>query len=378
MSFAKVIATLLLICTISISGSCQDYVVLNSGDTLFGKVKGRKSKVYSKVVLRLPSGKTKRFRPNEIESFRVDNGGSEERFLSRLISDPVWSEPEHAFLKIEIDGKLKLLYYHFYSVVSGPANHAAGAPIGGSRKDSIPFLLLTDSLHYPWDKEFQDSTSRYLKANENLSSSIRKGELTPEDLLLIVKLFNGQFDSRATHDGFERGYVELETGAKLMGQLKRLSARQSSKGVVFIDQSGNPLQVLPNIIKGYKRGKSIYLKKGIPCGENDMKFCKAFLKVLAKGKISLYKHYGPFIDKNDDEAYGSIDGTGFSRGESIYIERDGILSEVKKSKFRKEMSVFFSDHPKLSEQIEDRIAKFEHLPEMVNEYNRYLSSLDED
>lgn len=369
----------------------EEFVVLISGDTIQGDVDSLSSiNSCKKVVIRLPDSTKRRIRPRgALEYFRLDRQGSV-HYVVIEVDRPIALSDQRKFVKVLESGTAELLEFQYRKTAyMGQSDGPDGQPIYfnylevgadttnfGLVYDQVDYyLILKDDTTRIEREGFPLKMSQTLTDNKLLSEAIRRGEFSFNDLQLIVKMYNGTVPLKAGIEGFDIGYLQLEGGAKIYGNLKNLSSLESCKKVVFIDESGVPKLVKREIIELYKRGKEVYIKQPILSYGFGTVDSSAFMKRMCNGFYDLLKYTTSSFDKPVEIGSRGQGQTNQNKSRTkFFLSRNDTLIEVRKRKFRKDAIQYFSDHPLLPYQILNRIARFEHLVEIVEEYNRFKAS----
>ncbi len=149
---------------------------------------------------------------------------------------------------------------------------------------------------------------------------------------------------------------------KVVGNLTPSTA---SLKIGFIDNktgtksSYKPYQIRswhPAALDYYFESKE-YRPKGLPKGEQGYGvFMKCFTPY--QGQVRCYEYY------NTDGMEGYY---------QTFLEKKGVMTEVRYEKFFSQLSDYFSDYKELSEKIKSKKYKKNKLTEIVDEYNRWFN-----
>lgn len=368
MSFAKVIATLLLICTISISGSCQDYAILNSGDTLFGSIRILDDIAScNRLVIDLPNGDVKRYGSKKIrEYYRTFEGGSEV-YKQREVLGPNLILPQLKLLKVIVEGKATVLE-HTYRVNSGTGG------FGGYTKIDY-FLDVNGQLELAGGRIFDRTFSNLLSSNQTLSTLIRKEKLDRYEIEAIAMIYNAGSNELDSLPAFDKGHVILENGNRIEGFVKRIGQHMSCMTLIFVDKMGMPYDLSKSEVQSYKRLDHEFIKVDFPWSKRKFSDSTAFMRLLESGEVNLLRHVipGNYTEKSMTDYRSDLVGGTFDQA-NYYLQRGDSLTYVDMNNFRKDLQRFFADHPTISERIRKRKLKFRDLKAVVKEYNNFNAS----
>jgi hypothetical protein len=134
-------------------------------------------------------------RPEQAEEIRFKYKHEEIRMLSRISSkrlNDLFSKNQYYFLKLEIDGKMKLFRY-FYSETSPGAYDASTDGItGGHSYSASKYILqrLGEEIYIPKNLSFRKEMMKYFQDCPVLSLRIENREFRKRDLDAIVRYYN--------------------------------------------------------------------------------------------------------------------------------------------------------------------------------------------
>ncbi|MFB6317084.1 hypothetical protein [Saccharicrinis sp. FJH54] len=152
-------------------------------------------KLQKKVKYFDVDGTKKILRPENAEEFRFMYKGKEIRFLSRrnnLYLGGAFSIRPRLFLKLEVDGKLKLFKYYGSQNSSGSFGASSGGMYGGVSMNTVDNILqkgdgdLMQPNFYRYKKELKE----FLNDCPELCEKIDNKELKKRDLEEIVRFYN--------------------------------------------------------------------------------------------------------------------------------------------------------------------------------------------
>ncbi|MCD4735783.1 MAG: hypothetical protein K8R53_07040, partial [Bacteroidales bacterium] len=163
------------------------------------------------------------------------------------------------------------------------------------------------------------------------------------------------------------GYIILEKGDTIHGELVVQSDVSSCNYVALKNQDGEILDFKKKEVKAYKRGSEEFVKKEyqIP---GRLGITKGYLKVLEKGEVILYEL------KYSNNAMGP-NGTFYhnvSTGTAYFLEKENTFFRVKKSGFKRNMALYFADNAELSRKIKEKELKYRNIQQIVQIYNKEL------
>ena len=149
-------------------------------------------RLQQKVIYYDSNGVKRVLKPDDAKEIRFRFGHDEIRMLSRentLGIGNIFSSNSNIFLRIEIDGKLKLFYC--YLTHSGMYNPSTGMAPGASY--SVEKFVLQRgerTLKIPADLNFKNDMVRYFYDCPELSQKIERKEFRKSDISAIVKFYN--------------------------------------------------------------------------------------------------------------------------------------------------------------------------------------------
>jgi hypothetical protein len=135
-------------------------------------------------------------KPSQAKEFGFVFKGEQVRFLSRKnslsLSGPFFGDTEYVFLKLEVEGKLKL--FHFYSTQSSPGiyNASSGMMTGGYFYSLERYILQKDDgeLFKPRGIAFRKDMAKYLFDCPTVADRIEGRDLKKGDIEQIVVEYN--------------------------------------------------------------------------------------------------------------------------------------------------------------------------------------------
>jgi hypothetical protein len=154
---------------------------------------------------------------------------------------------------------------------------------------------------------------------------------------------------------YRKGFVIDLNGDTLKGKLQILPSDLSCSKVIIQLNKDDEKTFKPQKALAYLTGLEYY--KSLNTGKNHF-----FARRLAGGKVSLYQYVHETslpIEKIEVAEKNS----------KLYLERDGILTLVSNSGFKKNMSAYFKDYPDLAGKIFRGDYKFEDIKNIVFEFN---------
>jgi len=148
-------------------------------------------------------------------------------------------------------------------------------------------------------------------------------------------------------------------GDTIFGWLQVLPEDVSCHTIQFKDRDDQVVKFKMRDVLGYQRGEETFVKKSLP-NPLSLGMADFYVKLLQKGHISLYE-YSDNVE-SDDNIHTHI-------FEEYYLERGSQFVRVKKKRFKKDMSKFFSDHQEIVTKINNKEWKYKDLKEIVRIYN---------
>ncbi len=139
------------------------------------------------------TGKKKVLRPKDAKEIRFKYEFENVRMLSRensiLLGRPL-SRGSHIFLKLEIDGRLKLFKYYHTQGGGGGYNSVTGTLSSGFAYSSDGFILQKENSELKKIKRFKKDMPEYFSDCPKLIEKIENKEYRENDIDLIVKFYN--------------------------------------------------------------------------------------------------------------------------------------------------------------------------------------------
>jgi hypothetical protein len=179
-------------------------IVLNNGETIdvtflipFGFLNSQPT--YTKLQMRARyvdrSGKKVVIKPDDAKEISFNFKGQNIRMISvndDLGLQSIFSSQQRAFLKLEIDGALRLFTYYFTQNSPGMYNSATGTMSGGTYYNVDKFVLQKKNgpLKQPRGISFRKDMSEYFSDCPELVERIQKRDLRKGDLEIMVMEYN--------------------------------------------------------------------------------------------------------------------------------------------------------------------------------------------
>ena len=139
-------------------------------------------------------------------------------------------------------------------------------------------------------------------------------------------------------------YIIDSTGNKIFGQIKNSTRIAAARHIYFKnDELEEKLYTPLEVIEWRKDGK---INRAKPYEVNKQKTIQVFMELLSPdtGLIQVYEFHNSFI--------GAFPIT------QTLLDKNGVLTEIKKGKFRKQMQAYFSDQPSIAQVFEDKKTNF--------------------
>ncbi|MEQ8425048.1 MAG: hypothetical protein RIA63_10085 [Cyclobacteriaceae bacterium] len=155
-------------------------------------------KLQHKIKYYNSSGKKIALQPDEIEEIKFSYNGKDIRMQSRpnsVESGNFLSSGRRILLKLEVDGKLKMFNYYYTQSSPGVYNPASRVRTGVFNQTTTQGILEKDGvLKQPNKKNFKKDMSNYFSDCPLLAQKIAGNELSEENLIEIVELYNTNCD----------------------------------------------------------------------------------------------------------------------------------------------------------------------------------------
>ena len=159
-------------------------------------------KLQSKIKFYDSSGKKVKIRPDEAKEISFNHRDENIRMLSRpntLAYKNIFSTNNNIFLKLEIDGDLKLFKHHFTRTSSQPMPGAGGSTMMVSNSYAVERYILqkgTGQLKQPKELSFRKDMMEYFSDCPALVEKIENRELRARDIKTIVNMYNSSCKKR--------------------------------------------------------------------------------------------------------------------------------------------------------------------------------------
>lgn len=139
-----------------------------------------------------PAGERSTLRPGEVDEFSFDYDDLSHRWLSRTMMDKGVRRERNYFLKMEVDGRLKLFSHFPTNNEAGVFDVSSGALIlTGDQQKKVPVLQLRNGeLRIVKAINFKEDMIELLEDCPKLTQRIEKGTFTQRDIKEIVCYFN--------------------------------------------------------------------------------------------------------------------------------------------------------------------------------------------
>lgn len=152
-------------------------------------------KLQYKVKYTDPTGKKNTLRPNHAKEIQFSFGHESVRMLSvrnTLGAGNIFSNNEYIFLKLSMDGNLKLFNYFFNQQSGGFYNGSTGTMSGGNAYSVEKYVLQKDNgdLVRPTGLTFKRDMVEYFRDCPALVEKIEHRDFRKSDLEAIVRYYN--------------------------------------------------------------------------------------------------------------------------------------------------------------------------------------------
>lgn len=176
--------------------------------------------------------------------------------------------------------------------------------------------------------------------------------------IVLFILFSGGIVSAFSQVTFVKGYLINEKGDTLHGEIKvnPKKEHENHQKVFFKDASGTQKNYKPNKVKGYGYDNNNY----VSITQNDEAM---FYKRLTNGDIMLFKSAFEVVNMN---------ASSFDYEYYLFRNGDKKLTEVKPSKFKKQLQEWMSGAAAFADEYEES-KKFNEESAIVaiNKYNEW-------
>jgi CHAT domain-containing protein len=201
----------------------------------------------------------------------------------------------------------------------------------------LPFFLLL-----PFFSNAQDTIPATTAISDNTLSSNNN---PPDSLGLDTFSYSLDADN----------YIIDSTGQKIYGQIKNSTKISAARHIYFKNEEREERLYYPTEISEWKKDGKINRSKQFQV--NKEKTITTFMELLSSdsGAVKVYEFHNSFI--------GAIPIALF------LLEKDGVLTEVKNGKFKKEMQAYFADQPEIVAYLEENKLKRKDLVSIVAKYN---------
>lgn len=136
------------------------------------------------------------------------------------------------------------------------------------------------------------------------------------------------------------------------------------------DDKGTFQEYKTNHIKAYiQNDKKVFVKKASQRITTNSSI--TYMQIIEKGKVNLYKHTYSKNTARSIGLNGMMNGISCNRHTDYYVQKEGEkLVLVKSTKFKKRMSGYFGDNPKLKEAILNQKLESKDISTIVSLYNK--------
>lgn len=190
-------------------------------------------------------------------------------------------------------------------------------------------------------------------------------------LYLILFIFMLSNNSIAQNNRFLEGYAITIKGDTLYGKIKDFASKsRSCKYITMKDSNGINHRFTLNHIKYYKKGNEEYIMKSYDKEKVKFYHDKCFMKLIARGKINLYRFDYLLNEEKTPYTYGLF--MSYSEPHfDYYIEKNGNLFRVLEEETLEHIAWLFTDNYSVFSKIMDYKTKSNELEKLVNEYNAF-------
>jgi len=134
-------------------------------------------------------------RPDDAKEIRFNDGYEDIRMLSRYNSlgiGSIFSTSSNIFLRLEIDGNVKLFSYYYTQSSGGMYNGATGTMTGGYSYSVEKYILQKGELELKRTKGlmFRKDMVEYFSDCPELAEKIKEKEFRKGDMISIVRFYN--------------------------------------------------------------------------------------------------------------------------------------------------------------------------------------------
>jgi hypothetical protein len=152
-------------------------------------------KLQYKVKYFNPSGVKIIVKPDQAKEIQFNYNNENIRMISvynSLMLGNLFTNCDNIFLKLEIDGKLKLFSYYYTQQSAGYYNAATGTMSGGSAYSIEKYILQkgNEELVQPYGLGFKKDMAEYFSDCLELAQKIRNKEFRKNDIEAIVHYYN--------------------------------------------------------------------------------------------------------------------------------------------------------------------------------------------
>jgi len=152
-------------------------------------------KIQRKIKYFDSTGEKRVIKPEQAEEIRFYYKNEEIRMLSRFSSlrfNDLFSKNHYYFLKLEIDGKLKLFRYYYTESSPEVYDASTDVMISGQSYSASKYILQKsgEGLFMPRTLTFRKDIAGYFQDCPELSLMIENREYRKRDLFIIVRYYN--------------------------------------------------------------------------------------------------------------------------------------------------------------------------------------------
>ena len=158
-------------------------------------------KLQAKVKYYDSDGNKVVLKPDDAKEIQFNYGNGNVRMLSRnnsLYLGNIFFPSTNIFLKIEIDGKLKLFNYYYTQSSGGMYNGATGTMTGGYSYSVESYILQKGESELKRTKGlmFRKDMVEYFEDCPELAKKIQEKEFRKDDMQAIVKFYNNKCEKQ--------------------------------------------------------------------------------------------------------------------------------------------------------------------------------------
>mgnify|MGYP000571983040 CR=1 FL=1 len=179
-------------------------------------------------------------------------------------------------------------------------------------------------------------------------------------IIVLIFAFNSSFSQKLS------SYIVNLEGDTINGEIKSSGDVESCSKIRFYNDKGEKEKFKPKHLKAYNISGVDYVTKQKERPISVVRPMKCFMKVLERGKVTLYQYNYMVQSGGYMGAGGVMIGGGNYNKIDYYLEKGRSIQLVRKTRFKKELSNYFKSNSQLSNRILAKDLRYNNIREIVN------------